>query len=1560
MSSHRGIAAVWALAVAAVACVDERESVDDDIGETSQAVTSLPSFGSGCSATGECAVQITVPQGVPETEIVLSGSSFVHLNDGTSVSSIYGLRPVSSSGGNWSRIGVDANVGHFLSPFHRLQVGNTNTPSRALYGDIYSGDGIYDFPITRQLAQDRITVLGEVIEGLDNPRQPRLETHTIWSFQWPPELEGFDLNSIPIDSDGFRALPPRSDVSYPALTADWNHKIRLVPGTYFIRSITVNSPGTVMADTSTEPGGEGEEDLVRVAVAGLTLNDRVYEKRRVTTGGQDQPSRFLMAMVGTGSVNATAGFEGVLVAPFADVSFWGRNGNPALYGAGFGQGLEVHQYTKVRQGFDPGLLVNPATISGPSLPDDSKTKYVRSLGYLDGRSCEHWPVDLRPASFVNQMAVGTDADTQNSTTLILNELKRATRSDNPTVTTFGSMSELALTSYVEYSEADRSLMRRMVAVDTDTLRGYDISYARLCREEADLKQNACMSHSHWVLIRGVKTQVSILGRAEEDHPVARADEIAKTVELVAPRILVEPPQDLDRLYGHALPTQRVEFDTNLILAAESIAGNEQAFPSPIELEVRPHSSTTPSTWSSDMVEESHPGFIALLASSIDGIGTVAAVNGARVGSISCYPDTDYTVDSLMANWRTSYAYAHGYVSHTHPQLQLASGLLPSAIPVRGTAEQGGHVAVLGNTGSDAVSLLALGMPGIRTFGCPLSSSTDVGDDGTAQHLSSSTVGLRAAQILSKGLLFRGMVRDAQTASALTSEGQPSDKYVHLNELLSLLAPEGTTTTGIDAATQGEVRGLAYANQTDASVSLNALGVTYGAVAKPWLPNSVEPGAGRTVNEIRDRWRGIWTTANTLNDAMGDQAESAELLAMVTSIRALATGLDTYTSQIHRAAVEDQLGQAEASANLGNALLALGEAQQNFQLAMCDALHFESREIPCDWVNIAQDIGGMARGLLDRCTADNASNPLLDMFTSLASMVPYVQAGVTAFDELQTLLEQGQAGQTALGFLVPKGPEAFEGSIEAMENNEGWVHLAGTVATAMERNKNYVETVLGAIDIFNNEECPKSDSRYQQAVDLLLGLNMAKATVDSMAVQAQTINSVLQSVGSTLAYQVANENAANSLKTAAAEAKAATAAYSVANAVADLSIRAGYIAQSCEITRNAVRAGQAEVVEFTQRLETSSGSPATSGLPHIPSGPGANGHHVGRFISSLWNSESVRAWFSADAGDYSIVDRASDRFVTLMDVICKTGAFNSVQYPRRMMFVRKTIAGDDLSLLKSQGFVKFAVELDDLVAASADFAKWAYRLSGTSYLYYDDVNDSYSWKGLRAPVVLDAVYSGCWGDPSAGDPCCIGDGCRAPLGSSDPALTRLATASFPSPSGCGDTSEWSLSQSPMDVGGLADLPVQEVRTCMLPGTTSPVLDTIDSVATEVLSNPDEVLASSRTALCELSPRDIYLRGFRGSPLFGDWSVAQNVEVARQLLSHQIDDLDGNCVPGPNKQCDGLVSPLIDVEWSQANAGLTGVEVIIVVGMDELADSDTSPYEQSDYRNAEWRDWGIPED
>ena len=207
--------------------------------------------------------------------------------------------------------------------------------------------------------------------------------------------------------------------------------------------------------------------------------------------------------------------------------------------------------------------------------------------------------------------------------------------------------------------------------------------------------------------------------------------------------------------------------------------------------------------------------------------------------------------------------------------------------------------------------------------------------------------------------------------------------------------------------------------------------------------------------------------------------------------------------------------------------------------------------------------------------------------------------MSAFKNLQAAFEAGEQGITVLGLLQPGSPEGFAGSIEAMKDNESWIEFAGDAADRLSKAKTDLISGLDSAGLIDHDY-PGASSEMLTALNSLATARTAMGVVDSMAVQAQTIEGILRSVSSTFGYQVSNESAAVALKAAAAQAVLDTNDFNLPDA-GDVAIRAGYVATTCHIARRAARAGETQLVEFTHRLQTSTGRDHTTSLAVVPAG-----------------------------------------------------------------------------------------------------------------------------------------------------------------------------------------------------------------------------------------------------------------------------------------------------------------------------------------------------------------------
>ena len=163
----------------------------------------------------------------------------------------------------------------------------------------------------------------------------------------------------------------------------------------------------------------------------------------------------------------------------------------------------------------------------------------------------------------------------------------------------------------------------------------------------------------------------------------------------------------------------------------------------------------------------------------------------------------------------------------------------------------------------------------------------------------------------------------------------------------------------------------------------------------------------------------------------------------------------------------------------------------------------------------------------------------------------------------------------------------------------------------------------------------------------------------------------------------------------------------------------------------------------------------------------------------------------------------------------------------------------------------------------------------------------------------------------------------------------------------------------------------MRTCMAGVSTNPLYASLDTVTVTNHNNPDAIMQAVKNEICDPAPANLAFDEFRGSPLYGDWSLAWSPEVAQALQTHSVDELDGICDdtdpsdPEGDVHCGGIsVDPHPSASWASANADLAAVELFIVVGAEPLLAGASPKYQEAAYVEHSstgaadsWRDWAL---
>jgi len=1553
---------------------------------------------------GHCVVKIVVPKGVPETQVAIGASYAAHINDRSSVESTSGVTPVVAAATNWTRAGVDSNFGHFLSLGKKIQVANTNTATRKMYGDIYT---FADYPEEGRSLWESLQPYfsNRVLTRFDV--LPVAQERVIWSFDWPSSSQG-NLSYEPPNDTGV-AEHSVAPGSYGDVTVKRGNRLLLSPGAYFFQSLNLDAGSSLVADTSGSPA--------RLAVGGsLMIKGAVRERRkgendwlRVSDNGS--LSRFLLAYVGSGSVTIegqpdlppsavnpdgvdNSGVDGVLVAPAASVSL--NATTLSLDGAVFAHDVELHQDRRVRGGFSGELLEDPGT-APKTVPTFSSatTRFVAGIGYLEGDSCEAWPSDLELKSALASMHAEQWPELVGTAGVGSELLGRLVDSQGKaSVTQIGSKTELLLTRYVERPwvaalgvgrDAVPSLESQWVAVDVVAGVGYDLSARRLCRQK-DLGAGLCSLRKVPLSVQGVRTDITVLGLSDAVKASAKQSEIIdamtdrspKSVSLVAPVVTVEPFENVSSLYGAVSGPQRIELDVNTLISALKLrvgARKDGKTPALVEFEVRPR--VEPSARSlAEVARPSVPGVVGIFAGSISGVSQVSTYDGTAVERIRCYTAPGYAKDTV-AFWRVQSpdtAWGAGsdleprfapepHSTHTATELHVAAsslGALPSSL--RSARAYGGVAKVFGPS-DGAIELhapVSYGLQAVNCLGAPqIPESSQLLPFEFIERNGSVTEAYRLAQYLSAGTFTRLLAERAESTS--TVAGIPSADYETARDVIDSIDPHGKNLLGIGAETRQMVRALAVASDNpNAAVSLNALGLSYGQVVRPWSERA-RPFEASSLATMKLNWLQAYEVSQDFQSALAAQDVAQSLGAISSSLTSVAEAAALYGDTAQAASRDDAVGQTAAAGRLSDAKDTIASASGQYLKEVCtiskaDAIGCTCSEDAgaagaCTWDHVAQAVKNQVNVAVEACKARSASGGWLDLVKTIGEVCPYVKGAVAVFDEIESALQQGQQGISYLGLLDPKEASAFEGSLKAMYANDSTMAALKSMSASFTEAQSKLEKGLGSLGAVDRN-CKTDDPAYTAAMSALMGLSTARTLVTVMAAQSQTLESLLQSVDSTIRYQTINQAAAAQLHETADAAASTVSMYASAYPT-EINERAAYLRSSCKAVAAGIRASESDLIGMTQRLQTAAGWTHTTPGAVVPAvhtfggGEGPKTNATAPLVTSVWDAQGMDKWFSGSSG--SLSQLVETRWKSFFYDAC--GNHLNSGLPSTMFVVRKQLNPDELRSLTSFGFARFSVGLDELTNAAEEFADVSTRVSGVSVW---PTVDSQPWKrALAAPVVLDAYYVGCFGEGD--EPCCATPGCRAPLSGQSGGgmgLAHFSGVTVPTTQGCsaGISGNWSASGAAMDLPGAnGDVVKTDVGTC---------LDSVSSSAEAwpIYLQPDSVMGQTRSWFCNVDPAAISLAGMKGTPLLGDWAIAKGLIEAGSLASLQLSEV---------QRQGGVGSVILDSsQWTATDAsvaswansfppGLRAVEIAFVVAAEPIADTAAPSYVFGLYP-ASWRD------
>jgi len=550
----------------------------------------------------QCKVAISVPMGVNMLDVALAGVSSVRANDRVQIGSSGGLLPVIMSvGQGQSRVGADASVGHVWA------AGNLELADRA----VVRGELVLD----TQAPAPNISSISRILEDTAT-RTFNSKSRTIWTVKWPTQSVS-SLEAATAAAGG-TALSPNTD--YGTVFVRSGEVLNLnTAGNYYIRNLTLDSGGKIQIANG---------QLIRLAVSGIpVLNGDVVVADQKDTAAP----KFLMAVLTSGSVAVSGTFQGLLLAPAASIAITGYGNSQAPLpqrGAFWGFTTEMHQGAVFTQGVDPNLFMDPGEgviADDATDPSSNLVKYVPSVGYLDGTSCDNWPKDVQRTDIIDGVIGGLSSSVVPD---VVSKLETALQELNvSTLVNIGSNRGLTLASYTAEVSPDGTLKRHWVAVDDVAGVGYDLSQQYLCSGQDVLNTAVtpavCKRQTMALNFGSTIKQVQVLRRVATS--VRTRDDTTQSVLLVAPTIQLDAPPD-----GYAENT--LQLDVNLVVAAKNVIGSSR-LGTPVNLDIKPFTQTKingPADLAGEIAVPSKPGIVAVFADSISNVGVISTHNAIRV------------------------------------------------------------------------------------------------------------------------------------------------------------------------------------------------------------------------------------------------------------------------------------------------------------------------------------------------------------------------------------------------------------------------------------------------------------------------------------------------------------------------------------------------------------------------------------------------------------------------------------------------------------------------------------------------------------------------------------------------------------------------------------------------------------------------------------------------------------------------------------------------------------------------------------------------------------------
>jgi hypothetical protein len=758
------------------------------------------------------------------------------------------------------------------------------------------------------------------------------------------------------------------------------------------------------------------------------------------------------------------------------------------------------------------------------------------------------------------------------------------------------------------------------------------------------------------------------------------------------------------------------------------------------------------------------------------------------------------------------------------------------------------------------------------------------------HLGLGPLGAHAgAQIISNGLYFSTLYSRDDTASL--AQNTPVADYSHLSTLLDHIDPNGMGTMGINAATQAKVRTIAATlDPTFTGIPLNALGLPYGNFAAPWAPVwSQSQPPPLAISDVTARWQKLSLQQSSLQSAFDSNASKTELSNVIAYVQDVASKVQTYATTMSTTDTAAFTNQTNAYALITNTLDQIAASEKAYVQSLCSATG-----ATCDPNNVAgamnavtAQVNATASNVLAACPAAPGALGLLD---DIAKAMPYIGTAASAFgafaDQIKAAGDGSGSVFNAVSLLVSgyMNPTPYKNGANNIKTAASIMKGLGTAAdlvTKADSALNQIGPQMGLL----SKQCDTTSGSWGAVQSLLSGIATANTLLDTMNIQATTVQSLSSSIEATLEYLsaegAANLQLASDLDYTNPNNNTAGLATTADAISTSLSVRAKFIQAACYTVRNAVREGSKDLYAVSAMLQTSAGRSQTQPGLVIPaedvtfnqSSASTDNTTSYHYVTNIWDTTGFSSAFDEGGNPNltSYIEAASNRFSDLiLAEMCRTTGVTD--RPATLFVVRHVLTSQELTNLSTSGYTNFNVGMAELVESVGN----SIDLYLAGVIAQDFVNHKWDVP-LSAPVVLGARYATC----AKAD-------CSTPSSlalSNTIDLIRTRDAWVPRVCNAGE--------APLEVtisGQGKSLPtlsyVATVDTCtqrVLSPTVSQAVNFLDTTTATTMNQQLGTELTGAGQLCHALPSNQLLEGVLGSPLMGTWTLADQSLLTKGLSS-----------------------------------------------------------------------------